>query len=211
MNTPADSTPPATVTPRRRRIWQWIVGLTVAPVVVLTMVALSYITLDRDAAALRHQVMRASGAQWDTKVQVSIGSLTMGAVRTLLYFIHEDGVTEARDALHAVQSTSVGVYELPVGSPLPDFARAELFASTDRVMADRGWTRMVGVADHKDTVLLYVPSNLGNSDEVEICLAVVSGRELVVNTTRLVPSELMNFVAKHGADGFKSHLQIARR
>ena len=211
MNNTADSTFPATAAPRRRRIWPWIVGLTVAPFILLLLVALSYITLDSDAAALRRQVMHASGAHWETKVQVSIGSVTLGAVRTLLYFIHENGVAEARDALHAIQSTSIGVYELPAVSPLPEFARAELFESADRVMADRGWTRMVGVADHKDTVLLYVPSNLGNSEEVEICLAVVSGRELVVNTTRLVPSELMNFVSKHSADSLKSHLHIAGR
>ena len=209
MNHPPNTVASAPVPPRRRRVWPWIAGLTLAPFVLLAAVGLSYVTLDRDAAALRGQVMRASGARWHTKVQLSVGSLTLGAVRTLLYFIHENGVAEARAALSAVRGTSVGVYELPAGAPRPDVARAELFAQADRTMQRRGWTRLVGVTDQTDTVLIYVPTVFTESEEMEICLAVLSGRELVVNTTRLVPAELLKFVERRGADGLKERLHVA--
>ncbi len=203
---PTPQTPAA-----RRRVWRWVwigASLCLAPFVALAIVAYSCLTLERDAAVLRRHVMDATGAQWSTKVQLSVGSVTLGAVRQVLRFVHADGVADARQVLDAVRHASVGVYER--ASTGGTVSREQLFTDTDRAMQQRGWTRMVGVADNKDTVLIYVPRKIGNAGPVDICLAVVSGKELVVASTSVDADKLAELVAKHAGDGVKGHLRFAK-
>ena len=66
-------TPPPVARPRRRR-WPWIVlGLLLMPVAGLALAAYSFLTLDRHASLLRREVMAATGGEWGTQVQVSVG------------------------------------------------------------------------------------------------------------------------------------------
>ncbi|HRI80845.1 MAG TPA: hypothetical protein PLF88_00260, partial [Opitutaceae bacterium] len=59
---------------RRRRIWPWVLGaVIIAPVVMLSAAAYSFVGLDSETASLRRQLMQATGAEWDTKVQLSLG------------------------------------------------------------------------------------------------------------------------------------------
>src|SRR5438046_994281 len=98
----------------RRRLGWWIAlgfGLLLIPPVVLGVGVLSMLRLDRDAAALKREVMAASDAGWHTKVQLSVGWVTLGALRTGLCFIQHEHVDEARLALRSVRRASVGVYE----------------------------------------------------------------------------------------------------
>lgn len=191
---PANSPVPSA--PRRRRIWPWVLGLCLAPWALIAVVVASYVTLDRDVAVLRREVMHATGADWHTKVQCSVGRVTIGAVRAGLVFVPKPEIDDARLALAAVKHVSVGVYERGEGKLV--LSREQLFSDTDRVMQQRGWTRLVGVAEHHDeAVLVYVPEDFDDDEPVDICLAVVNDRELVVCSTTLDADSLSELVAKH--------------
>lgn len=192
MTTP---TPPPVRQPRR--LWPWILlGVVCAPFVLLGAAAVSYLTLNRDAAALRREVMRATDAEWNTRVQFSVGRASFATARGCLSVVQNDKVDEARQALASVKSASVGVYELRGRDR--DWSRGDLANRTDAAMRDRGWTRAVGVLDCRHAVLVYVPEN---TDEVdEICLAVLDGRQLVVVSAELRPEQLVELVERHAGE-----------
>lgn len=202
MNTP---TPQALVSPapRRRRIWPWVLGICLAPFVILTLAVASYITLDRDAAALRRHVMTATNADWHTKVQCSVGCLTIGAVRSGLLFVRQPEVADARLALAAVKHASVGVYTRDRDGE--QWSREQLFVETDRAMQKRGWTRLVGVSERAgaEAVLVYVSDDADEGDPIDLCVAVVSDRELVIASTTVDPETLSELVERHTPEHVK--------
>jgi hypothetical protein len=183
-------------------------GLCLAPFVVLAMVAASFLTLDRDVKHLRRHVMNATDAGWSTRVQVSVGRITLGAIGQGLRFVDHKDMADARLALRAVKRASVGVYERTSGGA--DWSREQLFVETDQSMQRRGWTRLVGVADKKETVLIYVPADMNEDGPVDICLAVVSGKELVVVSTTVDPEVLGELVARHTGDDVRKHLRFTK-
>jgi len=202
--------PSATPAPRRH-VWRWVLlgaGLCLTPFVLLAMAAVSYLTLDRDARVLRQHVMAATDAGWDTKVQMSVGRMTLGAIGHGLRFIDHKDMADARLALRSVKHASVGVYERRSGGN--DWSREQLFVETDRAMQQRGWTRLVGVAEKKETVLVYVPGDLDEDEPFEICVAVVSGKEMVVASTTIDAEALGDLIAKHRGDDVKRHLRLAK-
>ena len=105
--------PPHAVQPRRR--WRrWVLaGLValIAPVVILALGVWSMLTLDRDAAALKREVARATDSEWRTKVQFSAGRMTLAASRSGLEFVPQRDLEDAKLALRAVRHASIGVYE----------------------------------------------------------------------------------------------------
>ncbi len=165
------------VPPKRHRVWPWILGIVLTPFVVLGIMIASAIRLNGDAAALREQIMAATGDHWHAKIQLSINPAVVCLARTVISFI-PDVPPEAREALRAVRSACVGVYER--NETTGEGRRDQLIAETDKAMAHRGWVRVVGVVDDKDTVLIYLPDGRGSAKPSRVCLAVCSGRELVV-------------------------------
>jgi len=203
--------PVPNATKPRRRVWRWVflgLGLCLAPFVVLAILAASFLTLESDAAALRKHVMAATSNDWHTKVQMDVGSLTIAAIRTGLAFVHKEEMAEAKQALAAVRHASVGVYERDAGPA--DWSREQLFADTDRAMQKRGWTRLVGVADDKDTVLIYISPEASADKPIDLCLAVVNGRELVVVSTSIDAGKLADIVEKHAGADLKDRLRFAK-
>jgi len=201
--------PPVT---RRRSVGWWVVlglGLLLTPVIVVGVGVLSMLTLDRDAAFLRREVMAATDAKWHTKVQLSAGWMTLGAVRTGLRFIQAEHMDEARLAMKAVRRVSVGVYECNSGRD--DLAMEQLFNRTDQAMKKRGWTRLVGVAEKDETVLIYTSEDIGNSSRIDLCLAVVDGHQMVVVSTNVDASALAELAEQHiPKDGLKGKLKMAK-
>ena len=185
---------PATTSRPRHRIWPWILGLVLTPFVMLGVLIAGVIHLNSDAAALRRQVMVATGNDWHTKVQFSVGPVLLGAARTGVSFIH-DMPPEAREVLRAVRSASVGVYARS-GAMDGGGRRDELFAAADRMMAGRGWTRIVGVADTDDIVLIYLPTRGEDLQPTRVCLAVCNGRELVVVAAGFETKALAGLIAR---------------
>lgn len=194
-----------------RRFLRWLmigVGLCLAPFVVLALVVASYLSLEGDAAVLRREVMAATGSKWNTKVQVSVGRATLNAVNFGMGFVHDNGVADARSALTAVRRASVGVYDRAAGDP--SATRETLFRNTDQAMRKRGWSRLVGVVNAKDTVLIYAPQNMAAGDVMEICLAVISGKQLVVASTQVDAGSLAELVKQHTLADVKSRLRLIR-
>jgi len=203
-------TPPSV--PPRRRIGRWIaLGLVIllTPMVVLGVGVISMLSLDRDAAILRREVMAASDAKWHTKVQMSIGSVTLGAVRTGMRFIKHENIEDARLAMAAVRRASVGVYECTSGGD--DLSLPQLFARTDQVMRQRGWTRLVGVGEGDETVLVYTSDDIGSGSQIELCVAVVNDREMVVASTKVDAERLAELAMRHmPKDGLRGKLKAAK-
>ncbi len=202
---PVPTAPAPAPAPSRRRLWPWILGLALAPFVIVGIAAASVLTLDRDAAALRRHVMAASGTEWSTKVQVSVGGLILGGLRTGLWLVPSAEVADARLALGAVRHASVGVYER-VGGALA-LSREELLVSTDRAMRSRGWTRLVGVTEAKESVLIYVSDDADPDAPLELCLAVVADKELVVVSTAVSPEALHDLIERHAGADLRAHLR----
>ncbi len=179
--------------PRRRRRWPWVLAFLLSPVVLLAVMAVSFLTLSREAAVLRDGAMAASDHAWNTKVQVSVGRLALGCLRFGLRLVPEEKLGEARAALEAVKSVSVGVYQ-PVAAGTQG-SRETLFNQTDREMAARGWMRLAGVAEPRENVLVYVPTE--GDDLRAVCVAVLTRRELVVVAAQLDAAAVVEFVARH--------------
>lgn len=207
-----NSATPPPAQPSRRRVGWWIVlglGLLLTPLVVLGVGAISMLRLDRDAAFLRREVMTASDAKWHTKVQMSVGWATLGALRTGLRFIQAEHMDEARLALKAVRRASVGVYERNSGSE--DFSCGQLFARTDKAMLKRGWTRLVGVAEDNETVLIYTSEDIGSSNRIDLCLAVVNDNQMVVVSTNVDAAVLSELAEMHLPKGdLRNKLKLAK-
>lgn len=203
---------PASETPApRRHVWRWVLlgaGLCLTPFLLLGIAAVSYLTLDRDVRVLRQHVMAATDAHWSTKVQMSVGQLTLGAIGQGMRFVHRPNIDEARLALRAVRHASVGVYERTSGTA--DCSHEQLFIETDRAMQKRGWTRLVGVADKQENVLVYVQDDLDEDERIDICVAVVNGKEMVVASTTIDAVALGELLAKHAGDDIKSRLHFAK-
>lgn len=191
--------PPISPVPRRRRIWPWVVLAIMTPLVVLAGAAYNYLTLDRDAAALRGQVMTATDGGWKTKVQFSAGRPTLGAIRAgLLLFKNVREKPEVRLGLKTVRSISVGVYERRETGRQFQRDVAMLLNQTDALMSGRGWERIIAVNDEHDTVMVYLPS--ADTEPNEVCLAVLTGRELVVVSAVVSPEALADLIELQAGD-----------
>ena len=202
---------PATPSPARRSYGRWIIAgliLFIAPVIIVGAGIWSVVTLSRDAAALRREVMTASGSDWSTRVQLDAGWAILGTARSVLHFVKAENVDDARLALSAVRHASVGVYERRGRDR--DMNSTELLASTDKVMHARGWSRLVGVLDGNKTVLLYTSDKQFKGDQIDLCITVLDGRQMVVVSTRVDAGPLMKLVERHAPERFCSKLKFAR-
>lgn len=189
MNTPETSQP----APRRRiRWWWWVLGGFVASALVVAIAAVDTITLSGDARALRQAAFSALDHPPQKQIEISAGWMLLGAARTCIAFI--DRVPpEARLALKAVRSASVGVYR-----PQHDIdqrERTRLFAEADAAMNRHGWTRTVGVIDGHDTVLIYTHEPGWFSRTQHVCIVVCEPRQLVIVSANADPAPLLELAA----------------
>ncbi len=187
---------------RRPWVWAGVLLLAGGPLVLAT-VAWSYLALPREAATLRDAVMRATAAEWRTTVQADVGAVTLGAVRILVGGVQAPGIEDARLALAGVRRASAGVYRRAESAVA--MAPAELTAAADAAMRRRGWERIVAVAEGKrgDTVLVYAPRGRHEDGAVELCVAVLNRRDLVVATVKLAPEGIAELMTRHWPDDWR--------
>lgn len=196
-----DPIAPAPVAKAERRLARWLLlGLLlfITPVVLVGIGVASLFRLNRDAALLKREVMAATEARWNTKVQVSAGWCTLTAARTVLRFIDDKNVEDARLALAAVRHASVGVYEQTGDG---GWSRGQLVSRTDDRMRGRGWSRLAGITQENEAVLIYTKDAAEDDDRLELCVAVVDGRELVVVSTKVDADRLFRLAEKHMPEG----------
>lgn len=209
MNSPVP--PPVPVAKSERRLARWLIiafVVMITPVMVVGVGVASMFRLSRDAAILKREVMAASDAKWQTKVQISAGWCTLTTVRTIMHFVEHEHQDEARLALAAVRRASVGVYER-IGRA-GELSTERIIAEIDEKMRPRGWSRLVGVVERNETVLVYTSDEPDSGDQVELCVAVLDGENLVVVSTKVDASRLVELAEKKmPAGGFRERLKHA--
>lgn len=195
MNAP-DTTNPVPKSERRLARWVLLVLLLlIAPIALVGVGVASLFRLDGDAALLKREVMAASDSDWNTTVQVNVGWCTLGTARTVLRFVEHEQIAEARLTLAAVRRASVGVYQR-IGRAR-EWSHEQLIARTDARMTQRGWSRLVGVVDRRDTVLVYAFDKIAADGQLDLCLTVMDGDVMVVVSTRIDADKLGELAEKH--------------
>ncbi len=170
----------------RRHFWRWMLAATGVFVILAAGGAYNLLTLSREATALRRGVLDAYAGGSSTRFQLSLDGAALGLLRTGLIFAPLPD--EARLALKSVRKASVGVYELNDA-----MSRSNLMGRADAVMLARGFSRIIGVVEDDETVLIYVPDDT-DADTLDVCLAVMDGRELVVVSARVASEPLMKLI-----------------
>jgi len=183
----------------RRHPWRWLLLGSLAFFLLAAGGAYQLLTLNSGAAALRRELMQDAGHS-TTRVQLSLDGPVLGLLRFGLSFASLP--SDARDALKAVRRVSVGVYETTGDAP-----RATVIQRTDAVMARRGYTRLVGVADGEDTVLVYAPEAM-DEDELEVCVAACEHGQIVIASVRLDAEPLAALVQRNLAKATQGKLEL---
>jgi len=150
-----------------------------------------YFRLGRDVKALRNSVMESTAADWDRKIEINIGAFTLGLAQAGLGFVELK--SEVRAALRSLRSGEAGYYRLRPGQAPRD--HGAMLSAADAAMAGRGWERLVGVVDRHELVAIYLPREMKSVRDVNACLVVMNGRELVVAGGRSDLEPLIQFAA----------------
>jgi hypothetical protein len=185
---------PAPAPPVNRRrganrwLWVLVAALFLLPVMLAAGVA-SCFRSSADTKALLSSLEKSNGAQWRKQIVVSMGGFTLGAIRAGLSLARLN--PEARAVLQSVWSVEVGLYQLPARANSPD--RAATLAAADTALSARGWDRVVGVMDGGDLVAVYAPVKNASARQIECCLLVFDGRQMVVAYARANPEPLLRF------------------
>ena len=145
-----------------------------------------------DVGALRDSVMKSAAAQWDEKIEIGVGPITLYLARAGLAFVDLD--PEARTALHAVRGAEVGVYKLREGHE--QLKRAVILSAADKAMGRRGWDRIVGVVNEGEFVAIYVRHDARSTRNVRVCLLTLNGEGMVVASARSNLEPLMEMAFK---------------
>lgn len=174
-------------TPRRRLCRGLLLGA-VAFLLLAAGGAYQLLTLSGGAAALRRELMQDAGNSI-TRVQLSLDGPVLSLLRFGLSFA--DLPADVRDALKTVRRVSVGVYSTERPAP-----KVTLLERADAAMARRGYTRLVGVVDGADTVLVYAPADAGE-EEIEVCVAVCEPDQTVIASARLGAAPLAALVQRN--------------
>jgi hypothetical protein len=178
----------------RRNLWRWVAVIAVAGVLILALSVWNLLAAGRETKALRQELLAALPLPADPQVQVSAGPILLGLARSALVVI-PDVPPEARQALRAVRAASVGVYQLRGAVNAAD--RVELFAAADRAMAQRRWSRIVGVNNGRETVLVYMPTDSAEGDRLRVCLAVWAEDQLVLVSAVADGAESLELIQQH--------------
>jgi hypothetical protein len=179
---------------RPSRRWRWVFAGAALCIVSIALGVYQLITLSSDATALRDELASAVSQPMRTRVQVSVGPMLCSLVRMGSLCI--DRIPdEARLAMRAVRRASVGVYDLH--GDVRTKGRARLIAAADEKMEKRGWTRVVGVNDPGNLVLVYVPQRESSGSTERACVAVCNDEHLVVVSGTLAIEPLVQIAQRH--------------
>jgi hypothetical protein len=134
--------------------------------------------------------MESVPGKWHKQVAVNVGGWTMSLVRFGTSFFSLP--PEAKTALQCVHGAEVGVYELQGSSPTPNYSG--VLAAADKSMRQRGWERIVGVAEGRQFVAVYLPRSLSAVKEIECRVVVLDEHDLVVVSAHGNPESLLALV-----------------
>jgi len=158
--------------------------------------------LSSEATALRETMMNAVPGQWDKKIALRVGVITTALVRGGSRFFHLP--PEPRAALDALHGAEVGIYNL---REEPGYVeRGAILTHADKAMAERGWDRVVGVVEEHELVAVYMPHKGISPRRMKCCVAVFSGKDLVLVSARGNLEPLLAIAEKHFDHDARHHL-----
>ncbi len=169
------------IAPRQpRHTVRWILLGILCLFVFVTVRVVGCFMISSDTAALRNELVQSAPAEWHKRIELSVGSMALSMARFIIGFLEVP--PEARTALQALRGGEVAIYEVDPGDNGPEYH--SLLASADRAMLARGWERVVGCVQHKSAVAVYVPQNIRSPKRVQVCVAVVNPRQMVLVSAR---------------------------
>lgn len=181
-STPAKETPKNATKPRKGLFWGLVVVLFI--VIALPIYAVtSVLRMGAEALAVRDTVVPIASVsgQCDKRIELNLGGGLLGLARMIGGIA--DIPYEARCALNAVHRVQVGVYYLP--EVMVDARDQAAFMNrTTAVLDQRDWQRIVGVVDGGDIVGIFIPRVLEGVEDIDVCVVVLDGHDLVVVSAR---------------------------
>ncbi len=152
-----------------------------------------YFRLSSATKALGSSVMEAVPGQWDKRIAVHAGGLTLGLVRFGSHFFNLP--PEPKAALEALHGAEVGVYKLQESPAALDYSA--MFTAADKSMRKRGWERIVGVVQGRQFIAAYMPRDLHTLKRMGCCVVVLHERDLVVASARGNLEPLFELATQH--------------
>lgn len=153
------------------------------------------VTLTRDAAALRNDVLDTAGLETKSRIQFTVGPVLLSLVRSGLSFVPEME-PEARLALNAVRKASVGIYSLR--ETRESAGSVAMFGRAEATMQERGWRRIVAVNNDEANVMVFAREESRGNGPQKLCVAVRSGDRLIVVAGTVNPEPLVKLAAEKG-------------
>ena len=180
----------STAAPRSHRARNWFFIIMAAALAV----AASIFFPSKEARKLQVAINTHLEGPASTKIQFSVGPGLLGIGRMVAHWV-DDIPPEVHHALGAVKEASVGIYELESDPSVVE--RSQLVRITDERLGLKGWQRIVAVSENRDTVLVYAPTDIGDEDEIQFCVAVCDGRDLVVVSATASVESLLKLTEMH--------------
>ncbi len=176
--------PAASLAPRsggwRIRLAYVILAMFLLTPLVCILGVASYFHLSSPTQALRRSVMDSVPGNWKKNFAINAGPLTLDAARFVLAFVKLP--PEARAAVESARAAEVGVYRLRRAEGRVNYAA--ILRGADKAMGQRGWDRIVGVAQDGQFVAVYAPRGMKSLTRVTCCVAVLDHQDFVVVSAR---------------------------
>ena len=200
----ANAIPPV-IKPRRRFRWlMWLGFCFLACAVAAVLCVVNLFILSRDARALRNAVAASAPAGMQERLELSLGGLVFGLMRSGLRFV-PDVPAEARSAMQSVRGAEVGIYKL-TGSGVSE--RPALFAAADAAMTKRGWEAVVRVLHGHEAVAVYLPTKLKPGQPLRVQVLVLKDQECVIASVRADLEPLLKLAEHAIKDELGTHQPV---
>jgi hypothetical protein len=162
----------------------------------------SYVRLGSDERALRNGLLKAAAAPWEKKLEVNVGTWTVGLAQIGLLFARLE--PRAKTALRCIRAGEVGIYQFNEHGGRIN--RPAMLSAADKAMDGRGWDRLVGVVNSEDLVAVYVPRNLPSATDLKVCVAVIDDGRLILASARSNLDPLIELIRDHPEWRLNHHL-----
>lgn len=179
---------------RGRRFLLWSFGIIFATSLVIAIGVNRLLKPDRVVSRLHDDFAQSIAVPVRATVQLNLGPLVLAPARILIGLL-EDVPPEAQLALSAARRASVGIYSIDDNRTAIN--PNALFECASRSMNGRDWVRVIAVRDGDESVMVYLPRKWSPDDQVNLCVAVCDGRELVLISARLRTGPLATLAAIH--------------
>jgi hypothetical protein len=168
-----------------------VVSLVTALALGLGLGIASLLCQGRDTRALRACLLGEQKLAWRDRIIVNGGPLMFGAIRLVSRCL--DLPPEARAGVASLRGAEVGVFRNCQVAPED---RPAALIKANETMVRRGWSRVVAVQSHGDSVVVYVREKGLGPRNLTCCVVVWNENELVVVQVKSEPEPLLKMVTE---------------